>query len=97
MFLILAIAILAVSILDVGYSAWAIKRYGLTEGNPMWAWIAASPLWFMVVSIVVHTVILAGLYAIRCPAWALGIGLFVRVMVCVRNVNVVKGRIRRKA
>ena len=90
MFLILAIAILAISILDVGYSSWAIKRHGLTEGNPMWAWIAESPLWFMTVSIVVHVAILAGLYVLRCPAWALGFGLAGRVLVMVRNVNEVR-------
>lgn len=90
MFLILAIAILSVSILDVGYSSWAIERYGLTEGNPTWAWIAESPLWFMTVSIVVHSAILTGLYALRCPAWALWFGLAGRVIVMVRNVNVVR-------
>jgi len=90
MFLTLSALIVAISIIDVGYSSWAIKRYGLTEGNPMWAWIAASPLWFMTVTIVVHVAILAGLYMLRCPAWSLGFGLAGRVLVMVRNVNEVR-------
>ena len=62
MFLILAIAIVAVSILDVGYSSWAIKRYpGLREANILFRWQAKNQARFIALSTIFNVAILAGL------------------------------------
>lgn len=67
----------------------------MREWNGLWKWCAKDPAVFFIVSMLCHGVILLVLAHWRCPAWALGIGLFARVVVCVRNVNVVKGRRQR--
>ena len=93
MFLILSALIFAISLLDVGYSAWAIKRYpGLREANRLFSWQAKNPARFIALSTIFHVAILAGLYMLRCPAWSLGFGIAGRVLVMVRNVNIVRDR-----
>jgi hypothetical protein len=94
-YLVLAAAILIVHAADVIYSAWAIEKYGVSEFNPLVEWMSNDEDGYMVGKWLVLTtagmgLILWGLYALRCPAGALGFGLAARVFVMIRNVNIVR-------
>lgn len=103
----LSVLILLVNFADVGYTLWAIRRYGadkrngpegqrgLDEWNALWRWASHEPIGFILASTGFHVIALTLLIRWHCPAWALGTGLFVRVMVMVRNVNIVKDRRKR--
>jgi len=89
---VLSFLLLLVNFADVCYTLWAIKYRGAREGIPWWEWLSHNPVAFITVSTLFHAAILFALYGLYCPAWALGIGLFGRVMVMVRNVNIVRDR-----
>lgn len=88
----LSVLILLVNFADVGYTLWAIRRYGLREWSAMWRWLSDEPVGFILASTGFHVIALTLLVRWHCPAWVLGTGLFVRVMVMVRNVNIVRDR-----
>jgi hypothetical protein len=97
MFLILSALILAISIIDVGYSAWAIKRYpGLREANILFRWQAKNQARFIALSTIFNVAILAGLYVLRCLAWAFWFALFIRIVVCIRGYNLVQAERRKR-
>lgn len=89
-FLVLAAAILVVHGADLVYSAYAIYDYGLKEGNPLLRGIVRYPLPLGLVYFSVLGLVLSILKTLGCPAWALGFGLAARVLVMVRNVNIVR-------
>ncbi len=93
-YLILSAAILAVHATDVIYSAQAIVKHDVREFNPLVGWMSNASGEYMYGKWLVFTtaglgLTLWGLSALRCPAWALWFGLAARVLVMVRNVNIV--------
>lgn len=89
-YLLLAAAILIVHAADVIYTIWAMVEYDLYEANPLFKAISRDPHTFWTVSFMLMVGILVGLYYLHCPAWALGFGLAARVLVMIRNVNIVR-------
>jgi len=89
-YLVLAAAILVVHAADIIYSAWALSAYNVKESNPIWKWAVYEPSLFWSASTLMMLGVLIGLRYLHCPAWALGFGLAARVMVMVRNVNIVR-------
>ncbi len=88
-YLILAAAILVVHLADVLYTVWAMKKYGLSESNRIWKAMSKYPRDFVLDSTGLMALALVGLYLLRSPAWPLGFGLAARIVVLIRNFNIV--------
>jgi hypothetical protein len=88
-FLALSVAILAVQVVDVCCTAYAVRKYGLSERNPLWKALSKDPDGFLAVSTMAHVALLVVLFVLKCPAWALAAGLSYRVFVLLRNFCII--------
>lgn len=89
-YLVLAVAIIGVHSADTIYSAWAIGEKGYQEANPLMKWAFDNIDASYMISTPMMVLALAVLRNLHCPAWALAFGLAARILVMIRNVNIVR-------